>query len=165
MSLNSCSNLKGAAVHIMLAYDHSRNSRLAVGGIKRLFAGMQPEITLICVVEEPRSASSEEDHLFRSSYDELKAGTEDAAAELTAFGFPTRVLMAEGDARKMILRATVERNPDLLVISRHSNKAEGGFVARALEGLVEEFDHMTFGSVSAFLARRARCPLLILPAP
>jgi nucleotide-binding universal stress UspA family protein len=29
--------------------------------------------------------------------------------------------------------------------------------------LVEEFDHMTFGNVSAFLARRVQCPLLIIP--
>ena len=33
----------------------------------------------------------------------------------------------------------------------------------ATDALVEEFDHMTFGSVSAFLARRVMCPLLIVP--
>ncbi|NDY96228.1 universal stress protein [Wenzhouxiangella limi] len=152
-------------MQIMLAYDHSRNSRIVLDGTKRLFKDSQPEITLICVVEEPRSSTSVEDHLFQSSYDELKTGAETAAAELTDAGFPTRVLMAEGDARKMILRATLERNPDMLVMCRHSHKAEGGFFSRTLEGLVEEFDHMTFGSVSAFLARRVQCPLLIIPAP
>ena len=82
---------------------------------------------------------------------------------MTAGGFPTQVLMAEGDARKMILRATDERRPDLLVMARHSHKPDGNFITRRLDALVEEFDHMTFGSVSAFLARRAQCPLLIIP--
>jgi len=148
----------------MLAYDHSRNSTLIIEGTKRLFGDSKPNITLITVVEEPRSSTDEEDHLFRSSYDELKAGAESAARELTEAGYPTKVLMAEGDARKMILRATLERKPDVLVISRHSHKSEGGFLSRGIEALVEEFDHMTFGSVSAFLARRVQCPLLIIPA-
>jgi nucleotide-binding universal stress UspA family protein len=89
-----------------------------------------------------------------------------AAAELAAAGFQTQVLMAEGDARKMILRATEERKPDLLVMARHSHKPDNGplnFITRKLDALVEEFDHMTFGSVSAFLARRVSCPLLIIP--
>lgn len=67
------------------------------------------------------------------------------------------------DERKMILRATQERKPDVLVMARHSYKPDGNFITRRLDALVEEFDHMTFGSVSAFLARRVQCPLLIIP--
>jgi nucleotide-binding universal stress UspA family protein len=81
-------------------------------------------------------------------------------------GFEAHVLLAEGDARKMILRAIEERKPDLLVMARHSHKPDRGpfnFITRRIDALVEEFDHMTFGSVSAFLARRANCPLLIIP--
>ena len=67
----------------------------------------------------------------------------------------------------MILRAVVERKPDLLVLARHSHKPDTsgalGFITKRLDALVEEFDHMTFGSTSAFLARRAPCPLLIIP--
>ena len=74
-----------------------------------------------------------------------------------------KVLVAEGDARKMILRATQERKPDVLVMARHSYKPDGNFITRRLDALVEEFDHMTCGSVSAFLARRVQCPLLIIP--
>jgi len=68
----------------------------------------------------------------------------------------------------MILRATEERKPDLLVMARHSHQPDNvplGFIARRIDALVEEFDHMTFGSVSAFLARRAKCPILIIPTP
>jgi hypothetical protein len=51
-------------------------------------------------------------------------------------------------------------------MARHSHKPDPGplnFLTRRLDALVEEFDHMTFGSVSAFLARRVSCPLLIVP--
>ena len=80
-----------------------------------------------------------------------------------AEGFQAKVMFAQGDARKMILRATEERHPDVLVMARHSYKPDGNFLTRRLDALVEEFDHMTFGSVSAFLARRVQCPLLIIP--
>ncbi|MDP1673293.1 MAG: universal stress protein [Burkholderiales bacterium] len=150
-------------MELMLAYDHSRNSRIALDIVKRLFATERPNVTLISVIEVPGSTSSSEDEMFRQQYQEQKDGAEKAAAELVAAGFTAKVLFAEGDARKMILRATEERRPDLLVIARHSHKPDSNFITRHLDALVEEFDHMTFGSVSAFLARRAQCPLLIVP--
>ena len=150
-------------MHVMLAYDHSRNSRIALDAIKRMFAAEQPEITLISVIEEPGSTTAVGDEMFQQQYAEQKRGAEAAASELTANGFKAKVLFAEGDARKMILRATEERRPDLLVMARHSYKPDGNFITRRLDALVEEFDHMTFGSVSAFLARRVMCPLMIVP--
>lgn len=150
-------------MNIMLAYDHSRNSRIALDSVKQLFDLQKPNITLISVIEEPGSATGAADDLFETQFREQKAGTEAAAAELTAAGFTTKVLFAEGDARKMILRAAEERRPDMLVMARHSFKPDGNFITRRLDALVEEFDHMTFGSVSAFLARRVMCPLLIIP--
>lgn len=151
-------------MHLMLAYDHSRNACITLGAVTRLFADAKPEVTLISVIEAPGSATDASDDMFAAQFAEQKAGAEAAAAELTARGFRTRVLFAEGDARKMILRATEERAPDLLVLARHSHKPDrSGFIGRKIDALVEEFDHMTFGSVSAFLARRAQVPLLIIP--
>jgi nucleotide-binding universal stress UspA family protein len=150
-------------MEIMLAYDHSRNSRIALEAVKRLFGREKPTVILISVIEEPGSATSAVDEMFQEQYDQQKAGVEAAAAELVAEGFTAKVLVAEGDARKMILRATEERRPDVLVMARHSYKPDGNFITRRLDALVEEFDHMTFGSVSAFLARRVMCPLLIVP--
>jgi nucleotide-binding universal stress UspA family protein len=155
-------------VQLMLAYDHSRNARIALDEMVRLFGDAKPDVTLITVIEEPGSATDAEDELFEAQYLEMKTGAEAAAAELTAKGFPTRLLFAEGDARKMILRATEERKPDILVLARHSHKPDrttffGKALGSRLDALVEEFDHMTFGSVSAFLARRAQVPLLIIP--
>jgi nucleotide-binding universal stress UspA family protein len=152
-------------MHLMLAYDHSRNARIALEAVKSLFGAAKPDITLISVIEDVGTATDATDDMFTEQYREQRAGVEAAAAELTAEGFTTRILFAEGDARKMILRATQERNPDLLVMARHSHKPDKGFFAAKLDALVEEFDHMTFGSVSAFLARRVQVPLLIIPAP
>lgn len=152
-------------MHLMLAYDHSRNARIALEAVKSLFAEAKPEVTLISVIEDVGSSTSATDDMFEEQYREQRAGVEAAAAELTAAGLKTRVLIAEGDARKMILRATQERHPDLLVMARHSHKPDRGFFAAKLDAFVEEFDHMTFGSVSAFLARRVQCPLMIVPAP
>jgi nucleotide-binding universal stress UspA family protein len=150
-------------MEVMLAYDHSRNARIALDAVKRLFARELPTVTLISVIEEPGSNTSAGDELFETQYQEQKLGTETAAAELVAEGFQAKVMFAQGDARKMILRATEERHPDVLVMARHSYKPDGNFITRRLDALVEEFDHMTFGSVSAFLARRVQCPLLIIP--
>jgi len=150
-------------MEVMLAYDHSRNSRIALEAVKQLFAKEQPCVTLISVIEEPGSTASDGDEMFDTQYQEQKRGAETAAAELVAEGFTAKVLFAQGDARKMILRATEERRPDVLVMARHSYKPDGNFITRRLDALVEEFDHMTFGSVSAFLARRVQCPLLIIP--
>ena len=150
-------------MEVMLAYDHSRNSRIALEAVKQLFAKELPTVTLISVIEEPGSNTSAGDEMFEAQYQAQKQGAERAAAELVAAGFSAKVLVAEGDARKMILRATQERKPDVLVMARHSYKPDGNFITRRLDALVEEFAHMTFGSVSAFLARRVQCPLLIIP--
>ncbi len=153
-------------MHVMLAYDNSRNARIALDAVRELLSALTPKITLISVVEDVGSATAGVDELFTAQYNEQKAGTEAAAAELAEAGFNASVLIAEGDARKMILRAVEERKPDLLVMARHSYKPDPGplnFITRKLDALVEEFDHMTFGSTSAFLARRAPCPLLIIP--
>lgn len=153
---------------IMLAYDDSRNARIALETVRRMFAPLKPVITLISVIEDIGSATAGADDLFNEQFAAQKAATDAAAAELAAHGFEARVIIAQGDARKMILRATEERNPDLLVMARHSHQPDSGplgFITKRLDAIVEEFDHMTFGSVSAFLARRAKCPLLIVPTP
>jgi nucleotide-binding universal stress UspA family protein len=153
-------------MEVMLAYDHSRNARIALDAIKTMFGQLNPTVTLVSVIEDVGSATSGADDLFDEQYASQKAGVEAAAAELMAAGINAKVMLAQGDARKMILRATEERKPDLLVMARHSHQPDNGplgFITKRLDALVEEFDHMTFGSVSAFLARRVKCPILIIP--
>lgn len=155
-------------MEIMLAYDDSRNARIALETVRQMFAPLKPTITLISVVEDIGSTTAGADDMFKEQFALQKAAADAAAAELGAHGIEARVIIAQGDARKMILRATQERTPDLLVMARHSHQPDSGpfgFLTKRLDAIVEEFDHMTFGSVSAFLARRATCPLLIVPTP
>lgn len=98
-------------MEVMLAYDHSRNSRIALEAVKQLFAKELPTVTLISVIEEPGSNTSAGDEMFEAQYQAQKQGAERAAAELVAAGFSAKVLVAEGDARKMILRATRSASP------------------------------------------------------
>jgi nucleotide-binding universal stress UspA family protein len=151
-------------MRIMVAYDDSRNAKLALAQTVTLFRSLEPTLILISVVEEPRSSSSSEEEKFHAAYQELKEGANRAAVAVRDESLNVEVIIAEGDPRKMILRATKERAPDLLVIARHSHEPDGGLIARSLTALVDEIDYMTFGSVSAFLARRVDCPLLILPS-
>jgi len=112
-------------MEIMLAYDHSRNARIALDALRDMFGQIKPTITLVSVVEDVGSATSGADDLFNEQYATQKAGVEAAAAELMAEGFEARVVLAQGDARKMILRATEERKPDLLVMARQSQPPAG----------------------------------------
>lgn len=153
-------------MELMLAYDNSRNARITLDAVKEMFGPLHPNVTLVTVVEDVGSATADADDLFNDQYQVQKESAEAAAAELNAAGFAATVILAEGDARKMILRATEEREPDLLVLARHSYQPDSGplgFITQRIDALVQEFDHMTFGSVSAFLARRAKCPILIIP--
>ncbi|MFP4138625.1 MAG: universal stress protein [Halomonas sp.] len=149
---------------IMIAYDGSRNARLALARTLTLFRAMSPEIILVGVAENPRDATDANEDLFQEEYRELKADLEEAVEVAVKEGLDAELVIAEGDARKMLLDATKRLSPDILVIARHSQKPDGGFIAQSLSYFVDELDYMTFGSVSSFLTRRAECPLLILPS-
>lgn len=146
---------------IMLAYDNSRNAKKALQTTVDMFKALQPVIILIGVVEESLDTSDASTALYDQQQAEFRGFLREAADEVGSQGLDAEVILAEGDARKMILKAVEHKQPDLLVIARHSHEPDGGFISRSLNLLVDEFDHMTFGSVSAFLARRAPCAVLI----
>ncbi|MCE9682330.1 universal stress protein [Halomonas alkalisoli] len=150
---------------VMIAYDGSRNAKLALAQTVSLFRCNAPTLVLIGVAENPRDATDANEDLFQEEYEELKAALKEGADFATREEFDVDWVLAEGDPRKMILRATQKHRPDVLVIARHSNKPDGGIIAQSLSYFVDELDYMTFGKVSSFLARRVECPLLILPSP
>lgn len=150
---------------IMIAYDGSRNAKLALAQTVSLFRCNEPTLILVGVVENPRAATDANEELFQQESREIKTALVEAANFAQQEGFKANWILAEGDARKMLLRATQMHEPNILVIARHSDKPDGGIIAQSLNYFVDELDYMTFGSVSSFLARRAQCPLLILPSP
>lgn len=149
---------------IMIAYDGSRNARLALAQTITMFRMLQPQLTLVAVAENPRDITSGNEALFQEEYEELKQHLKEALDVCRKEEIYAETRILEGDPRKMLLYATEKVRPDILVIARHSDQPDGGFIARSLTYFVDELDYMTFGSVSSFLARRVQCPLLILPS-
>lgn len=149
---------------IMLAYDGSRNARLALARTVTLFRELSPALVLVAVAENPRDITAGNEDMFQEELAELKGHLKEALEMCEAEKISADSMLLEGDARKMLLYATEKLRPDILVIARHSHQPDGGFIARSLTYFVDELDYMTFGSVSSFLARRVQCPLLILPS-
>jgi len=149
---------------IMIAYDGSRNARLALARTITMFRQLQPRLLLVAVAENPRDITENNEALFNDEVAELKTCLAEASQVCQNENIAAETLLLDGDARKMLLAATEKLRPDLLVIARHSHEPDGGFIARSLTYFVDELDYMTFGSVSSFLTRRAECPLLILPS-
>ncbi|NYS61678.1 universal stress protein [Vreelandella salicampi] len=148
---------------IMLAYDGSRNAKLALDETMKMFRCNTPSLILVGVVENPRDSTDANEDLFKEEYEELKGHLKEGVETAVKEGFEAELMIAEGDARKLLLQATHKQKPDLLVIARHSHEPDPSFIAKSLNAIFDEFDYMTFGSVSSFLTRRAECPLLILP--
>ncbi|RBP33524.1 universal stress protein [Marinobacter pelagius] len=150
---------------IMIAYDGSRNARLALAQTITMFRDLKPQLTLVAVAENPRDITSGNEDLFQQEVTELKDYLNEAMEVCQNEDVAAETMLLEGDPRKMLLYAAEKKiHPDMLVIARHSHEPDGGFIARSLTYFVDELDYMTFGSVSSFLARRIQCPLLILPS-
>lgn len=149
---------------IMLAYDGSRNAKLALARTMTMFAELKPNLVLVGVAENPRDITENNEVLFGDEVVSLRNHLKEAQQACEHEGYVAETMLLEGDARKMLLAATKKLRPDMLVIARRSNEPDGGFIARSLNYFVDELDYMTFGSVSSFLTRRAHCPLLILPS-
>ncbi|MGF2733949.1 universal stress protein [Marinobacter sp. DUT-1] len=150
---------------IMIAYDGSRNARLALAQTITMFRDLKPQLTLVAVAENPRDITSGNEDLFQQEVTELKDYLNEAMEVCQNEDVAAETMLLEGDPRKMLLYAAEKKiHPEMLVIARHSHEPDGGFIARSLTYFVDELDYMTFGSVSSFLARRIQCPLLILPS-
>ena len=147
---------------IMLAYDGSRNAKLTLAKVITLFQAMSPTLVLVGVVENPRDSTDANEDMFNEEYATLKTSLQEGVEVAQKEDLEAEWVIAEGDARKMLLDASKRISPDMLVIARHSHAPDGGLIAQSLSYFVDELDYMTFGSVSSFLTRRAECPLLIM---
>lgn len=148
-------------MHIMVAYDNSTNAKNALEKTLKMFAALKPSITLISVIEDVLGSSGVNEDSYLEHKHDFSEAVRETAQTLNELGVSTEVIIAEGDPRKMILQAVKNKTPDLLVIARHSEKADSNIIGKTLDAWIEEFNFMTFGSVSSFLTRRAPCPVLI----
>ncbi len=72
------------------------------------------------------------------------------APNSAAVGCEVETSLARGKAYKEILRVATERQADLIVLGVHGRNA---------------LDRLVFGSTTEHIIRRARCPVLAVPAP
>src|SRR5690554_1376784 len=148
-------------MNIMVAYDNSTNAKQALDKTLQMFAALKPKITLVGVVEDVLGSSGVNEDRYLEFKHDFSEGLREAAQTLNELGISAEVLLAEGDPRKMILQAVKNKQPDLLVIARHSEKVDSNIIRKTLDAWVDEFNFMTFGDVSSFLTRRAPGPVLI----
>jgi len=132
---------------IMVCHDGSQRSQSALEKTVELFRPQKPEIILVTVVEEPLDATSQDEASFESWRSSMGASLKEAADWVAGHGLDVEAILAVGDPRRMLLEATEQKNPDMLVVAGRSSGV--------LQGMV-------LGSVSAFLVRNAECPVLVM---
>ena len=90
---------------ILIAYDNSRNARTALQKTIDMFRPLNPLIVLVGVVEGALDTSHNSGELFDRQRSEFQQFLREAADLVGEQGLDAEVIVAEGDARKMILKA------------------------------------------------------------
>jgi nucleotide-binding universal stress UspA family protein len=136
-------------MRIMLATDGSKDARAAAAFLKELPFPPSTTLRITVVVTLPVFALDGPpiQAFKRSVLDEARGIVDEAKAVLAPCGFAIETDVAAGDPKAEIVRLAEEWGADLLVLG-----------ARGL-GLVKRF---LLGSVSYAVARRARCPVLVV---
>lgn len=134
------------SMKIMVCHDGSENAQKALDQAVDLFKAVKPEIVIVSVVEGAADASMINEELFDNQQAERREQLKLVADSLAGCCCDVDVILATGDARKMLLEAVNQKNPDILVIGKR-----GG-------GVIKD---MILGSVSAYLVRHAKCPVLV----
>lgn len=131
---------------VMVCHDGSENAQQAMEQALQIFKLSKPEIILVTVVEGAADASSVNEEIFEKMREERHVFLKKTSDWLAGQGFDVDAIMAVGDARMMLLETANQKNPDVLVIGKRGT------------GLIKE---MVLGSVSAYLIRHAKCPVLV----
>lgn len=131
---------------IMVCHDGSENAQQALDEALRIFKPNNPEIILVTVVEGPADASSVNEELTEKMVQERHDFLKKTSDMVARRGFDVDAIMAVGDARAMILETVNQKNPDIVVIGKRGT------------GVIKE---MVLGSVSAYLVRHVKCPVLV----
>lgn len=134
------------SMKIMVCHDGSVNAQKALDQAVDLFKAVKPEIIIVSVVEGASDASMINEELFDNQKAERREQLKLVADRLAGCCCDVDLILATGDARKMLLEAVNQKNPDILVIGKR-----GG-------GVIKD---MVLGSVSAYLIRHAKCPVMV----
>ena len=132
---------------ILICYDGSVASHMAMEKSIEFFKQKNPEIILLTVVEQPLDASLENEAIFNKWREERHKELKKASSFISDQGLEVDAILAIGDPRKMILEIINKKLPDIVVVARRGKT---------------EMEKMLLGSVSAFLVRHSTRPMLIM---
>jgi nucleotide-binding universal stress UspA family protein len=136
---------------ILVAYDGSVESRLAVDECAHLSPSSEREVHVVCVIHEaPAFVLPGEfvpEPMLAEERGELQADLDSVAAGLTARGFQVTTHLVDGEPADVLSRLVTELAIDLLVIG---HRRAATFAARWWRGRVD-----------ALLMERVNCAILI----
>lgn len=132
---------------IMICYDGSDGAQRAMEKAIEIFKPMRPEVIILTVIEIPLDATSHAEEAFAEWRRERQKVLDKATDWVVMHGLDVDAILAEGDPRTMIMDAIKVKSPDVVIIGKRG----GG----ALKEIV-------LGSVSAYLTRHAKCPVLVI---
>lgn len=135
---------------MLMCHDGSEIAQSALEKSIAMFKGVNPEIILVTVAEEPADASSYDEAAFETWRAEREASLKEAADWVVQQGLDVDAIMAIGDPRKMLVEAVKKKKPDIVVIA--SRPPQGGV----------RFGNITV-SVSDYLIHHITdCPVLVM---
>jgi nucleotide-binding universal stress UspA family protein len=137
-------------VKILVCFDGSDRSQNALNKTLELFKGQNPDMMILLVAEQPLDASMENEEVYEEWQKECHDLLNEAARDVTQLGLEVDAILATGDPRKMIMEAIDNKAPDLVVLAKRGK----GSVKDAL-----------LGSVSTYVVRQAKCPVLVVKKP
>ncbi|MEO6928064.1 MAG: universal stress protein [Casimicrobiaceae bacterium] len=136
---------------ILVAYDGSDASRLAIDECAHLVPVAGREVHIACVIHDPSAfvlpGEFVPEPLLESERDEVNRDLDQAAATLRERGFTVSTHLLDGEPVDVLAKLIDTLGVDLLVIGHRRNKK---FAARWWRGRVD-----------ALLMERVRCAILI----
>lgn len=135
--------------HIMVAFDNSTHSYRALEKAFALAEAGGAELDLITVVHLPDYAGTidEVDEIIREGKKFYRDAHDRVAAEAQKRGIKFAAKMLHGHIGETLARYAAESGVDLIVMGSHGRSAVG---------------RLLLGSVSNYLAKHAKCPVLIV---
>jgi nucleotide-binding universal stress UspA family protein len=137
--------------NILVAFDGSPESRLALDECAHLIPQAGREIHVACVLHDPSpyllAVELVPEPAYRVDRERTKADLDEAAAALTARGFTVRTHLLEGEPVEVIVRLCGELAIDLLILG---HKRTRSFALRWWRGAVD-----------TMLIERVHCTILL----
>ncbi|MCL6634204.1 MAG: universal stress protein [Peptococcaceae bacterium] len=134
---------------IMVAFDNSVHAQKALGRALELAAACGAALDLVTVVQLPDYAGTidEVDEMIREGRKFYQEAHDRAAAEAQKRGLKFQSKMLQGHVGEALVRYAGDAGADLIVMGSHGRSAVG---------------RLLLGSVSNYVVKHARCPVLIV---